>query len=114
MLLFPENAAAGKAQRPTGRCVMTHFPCRSYFFFAAFALPVPQVLLAFPLFFDMHGAILLTPFRQPFLSPQASCLISREASIHLTRRDFEKRMRYPGANSPRLLARKSETTGTDT
>ena len=84
MRVCPENAAAGKAQRPTGRCVMTRFPCRSYFFLAALTLPDPhEDLLLFAGFFDMH-AIAVPPLRSdewvtadpcvswPPLSPLAS------------------------------------------
>lgn len=56
MRLAAESRAAGKAQRPAGRCVMTRSPRRSYFFFAAFALPDPhEDLLLFAGFFDMHA-----------------------------------------------------------
>lgn len=59
----PETAATGKAQGPAGRCAMTRSPRRTYFFFAALALPdAHEDLPLFAGFFDMH-AIAVPPLK---------------------------------------------------
>ena len=51
--VVPENTAAGKAQRLTGRRLMCRPPRRNYFFFAGFA----QLALLFITFFAPHAMV---------------------------------------------------------